>query len=180
MLLFTSTERSGKILNYDGFQYTLKRERKTVVEWRCRSRNCSSTLSLSRDNTVVARQPSEHIPSCSSEASKLVVAEALGNMRKRAREETTTIPKIYAQEIVVARMANSGMQTGFFFPTLSSVDASIYHHRSFNYPVLPKSLEDLIIIGPWRLSKFGQPFLLVDETCKFVAYLVGIRGLLLF
>ena len=64
MLHFTSTDRSEKMLNYNGFQYTLKRERQTVVEWRCRSRNCSSTLSLSRDNTIVVHEPNEHGSSC--------------------------------------------------------------------------------------------------------------------
>ena len=72
MLRFTSTERSEKLLHYEGFQYTMKHERKTVVDRRCRSRICSSTLSLSRDNTVIARPPSGHVPTCSSEASKLV------------------------------------------------------------------------------------------------------------
>jgi hypothetical protein len=101
MLHFTSTGRSGKVLNYNGFQYTLKRERKTVVEWRCRSRECSSTLTLSRDNTVIVRQPNEHVSTCLSEAHKLVVDQAVGQLKKRAREETTSIPKVYAQEIVV-------------------------------------------------------------------------------
>ena len=108
MLIFNSTERTGKVFNYNGFQYTLKRERKTVVEWRCRLRNCKSTLSLSRDNTLIAREPNEHIPCCLSDGSKLIMDQALGNMKKRAREETTTIPKIYAQEIVLARVANPG------------------------------------------------------------------------
>lgn len=177
MLRFTSTERTGKILNYNGFQYTLKRERKTVVEWRCRSRNCTSTLSLSRDNSVIAREPNKHILSCSSEGNKLIVDKAVEKMKKRAREETTTIPKIYAQEIVLSRVANPGTQTGLYFPTLSSVDSALYYHRSLNYPVLPKKLQDLTLAGSWRLSKFGEPFLLVDETCKLFAYMFGVHRL---
>ena len=114
MLSFTPTERTGKVLNYNGFQYTLKRERKTVVEWRCRSRNCTSTLSLSRDNTAIARQPNQHILSCLSDENKLIMDQALTNMKKRAREETTTIPKIYAQQIVLARVTNPGTQTGLY------------------------------------------------------------------
>ena len=166
MLRFTCTERSGKMLHYEGFQYTMKRERKTVVEWRCRSHVCSSTLSLSRDNTLIARPPSEHVPTCSSHESKLVLAEAVESMKKRAREETTSIPKIYAQEVVSARMANPDLPTGLFFPPLSSIDSSLYHHRSLNYPMLPKRLEDIVIQGSWKLSKFGEIFLVVDETCK--------------
>jgi hypothetical protein len=52
---------------------------------------------------VVAREPSEHISSCLSDANKIVVDQGLEKMKKRAREETTSIPKIYAQEIVLTR-----------------------------------------------------------------------------
>ncbi|CAF2853838.1 unnamed protein product [Rotaria sp. Silwood2] len=155
----------GKVLNYNGFQYTLKRERSTAVEWRCRSRKCTSTLSLSRDNTLVAREPSQHISSCLCGGSKVIIDQALDKMKKRSREETTTIPKIYAQEIVSARLANPGMPTGLYFPTLNSIYSTLYYHRFLNYPALPKNLEDLTIMESWRLSKFGEPFLLVDETC---------------
>ena len=93
MLSFTSTERTDKVLNYNGFQYTLKRERKTAVEWRCRLRNCKSTLSLSRDNTVIAREPNEHIPSCLSYGSKLIMDQALENMKKEHEKKQLQFPK---------------------------------------------------------------------------------------
>ena len=48
-------------------------------------------------------------------------------MKKRAREETTTIPKIYAEEIVRTRIANRGMVTGFSYHDLRSIDSALYH-----------------------------------------------------
>ena len=66
-------------------------------------------------------------------------------MKRRAPEETTTISKIYSEEIVAARMRNPGVPTGFYFPTLTSIDSTLYDHRSQNYPALPQALDDLTL-----------------------------------
>ena len=46
-MYFTTTNRNALVLNYKGFQYTLKREHKDSNEWRCRTRPCTTSLSLS-------------------------------------------------------------------------------------------------------------------------------------
>ena len=84
-------------------------------------------------------------------------------MKKRAREETTSIPKIYTQEIVKARISHAGLATGLFFPTFENVNASLYRSQSKNYPSLPKSPIDLVVPDVWRLVKHGESFLIVDE-----------------
>ncbi|CAF4129893.1 unnamed protein product [Rotaria magnacalcarata] len=105
----------------------------------------------------VLREPST--PTCqqSAAAGKSLVDEAVGNMKKRAREETTPIPKIYTQEIVKTRISHAGIATGLFFPTFKNIDASLYRSRSKNYPSLPKSLVDLVLPDVWRLAKHGEP-----------------------
>ncbi len=47
---FTTTNRNALVLNYQGYQYTIKREYKNTNEWRCRLRPCTTSLSLCRDN----------------------------------------------------------------------------------------------------------------------------------
>jgi hypothetical protein len=94
--------------------------------------------------------------------------EAVGRMKRRAKEETTSITKIYSQEVVKTRLENQGMATGLIFPSLSSIDTSLYRHRAKNYPILPKCLVDLLLPEEWKLTKHGQRFLLIDETCKSV------------
>ena len=84
-------------------------------------------------------------------------------MKKRAREETALIPKIYTQEIVKARTSHLGLASGLFFPTFENVDASLYRSRSKNYPSLPKSPVDLVVPDVWWLAKHGEPFLIVDD-----------------
>ena len=163
MLLFTSSERGQPILNYNSHQYTKKRARKTSNEWCCRDRGCASTLSLCTSNAKVLREPSIHTCQQSTSAGKSLANEVVGNMKKRAREETTSIPKIYTQEIVKARISHAGLATGLFFPTFENVGASLYRSRSKNYPSLPKSPIDLVVPDVWRLAKHGEPFLIVDE-----------------
>jgi len=171
MFRFTTSERDQKILTYLNFQYTVKRVNKTCVEWRCRNRSCSSTLSLSLDELCVRRHPSDHSECCKAiPPSKIIVEETVEIMKRRAREETKSISKIYSEEVVAARMRNPGVPTGFYFPTLTSVDATLYKHRSQNYPALPKCLNDLVLPGEWSLTKHGEPFVLVDESCKFFYY----------
>ena len=120
MLHLTSSERNKPVLNSNGYQYTFKRKGFTTNEWRCRQRTCSSTLSLGLDNTIVIRLPSAH--SCPSlHASKQIIDKAV----QSAREETTTIPKIYTEEFVRTRIANPGMVTGFSYPDFRSIDSTL-------------------------------------------------------
>ena len=93
MLLFTSSERGQLILNYNSHQYTKKCARKTSNEWRCRDRGFASTLSLCTSNAKVLLEPSTHTCQQSTSAGKSLVDEVVGNMKKRAREEITSIPK---------------------------------------------------------------------------------------
>jgi hypothetical protein len=166
MLRFTSSERDENgVLHYNEHQYTKKRVNKTSQEWRCRDRTCSSTLSLCILGARILRPPGEHTCTPVSDA-KNIVDEAIGRMKKRAREETTSVTKIYSQEVVKTRVENPGVSAGLIFPSLLSLDTSIYRHRSKNYPTLPKSLSDLSFPEEWKLTKHGRPFLLVDEVCN--------------
>ena len=165
MLHFTSSERNKSILNYNGCQHTFKRKGFTTNEWRYHQRTCSSTLSLGSDNTIVIRLPSAH--SCPSlHASKQIIDEAVQRMKKCAREETTTIPKIYAEEIVRTRIANPGMVTGFSYHNLRSIDSSLYRQRALNFSRLPTDLLNFKVPYEWTLGLYAEPFLLIYGFCK--------------
>lgn len=157
MLLFTSSERGQPILNYNSHQYTKKRARKTSNEWRCRDRGCASTLALCTIDTKVLREPSTHTCQQPASAGKSLVDEAVDNMKKRAREETTSIPKIYTQEIVKTRISHPGLATGLFFPTFENVDASLYRSRSKNYPPISSHwIGDELRINQWGTNFVGD------------------------
>jgi len=165
MLRFTLSERGGNICNYNGHQYTKKRVNKSSQEWRCRDRKCTGTMSLCTLGITILREPSTHTCTLVSD-STIIMEEAIDRMKIRAREETTSITKIYSQEVVKTRIQYPDMATGLIFPSLYSIDAFLYRQRSKNYPMLPKSFLDLSLSEEWKLTTHEQRFLLIDEICK--------------
>jgi hypothetical protein len=127
MFNFTFSERSKLVLNFEGYQYTKKRENKGMNEWRCRDRGCSSSLSTcSKDLKIIRHPPAYYCQSING--TKSVIDESITRMKTRVREETVPIPQIYSQEIVKTRIEHSGLPTDLFFPTLESIDSSLYPH----------------------------------------------------
>lgn len=92
--------------------------------------------------------------------------DTIGRMKERAPKETTSITNIYSREVVNTRFEHPDIATGLIFPSLYSLDASLYRERSKNYPALPKSLLELSLSEEQKLTKHGRRFLLVDEIYK--------------
>ena len=112
-MYFTTTNRNALVLNFKGFQYTLKRKHKESNEWRCRARPCTTSLSLCHENKSIIREPGVH--TCIPKSPEKLVAEAaIARMKKRPAEETLLIPQIYSQEIVKIRIDNPALDTGSF------------------------------------------------------------------
>jgi hypothetical protein len=147
MLRFTLSERGGDVCNYDGHQYSKNRVNKSSQEWRCRDRKCPSTLSLCILGTTILREPSLHT---------LYTCCCFNNCHARS---------CWSYETARKRRNYFNYQNIF---SLSSIDTSLYRHRAKNYPILPKCLVDLLLPEEWKLTKHGQRFLLIDETCKSV------------
>ena len=138
MLRFTTSKRNQQVLIYLNYQYTLERINKICVEWRYRGRSCSSTLVLSLDNTSVRREPSAHSESGQViQPNKIILEEIVEIMKRRTREETKPISQIYTEEIINARKRHPTIPTGYYFPSVSSTDSSLYYHCSLNYTSLP-------------------------------------------
>lgn len=120
---------------------------KTCVKWRCKSRNCSSSLTLSIDSTAVRREPSNHSEFCkASQSSKITIEEAFEIRERRAREETTSISKIYTETIVAWQTWSLEMPTESYFRSCMSFDSLFYRHRAQNYPTLLKVNESCIFL----------------------------------
>ena len=88
------------------------------------------------------------------------------------REETTTIPKIYAEEIVRTRIGNPGMVTGFSYHDLRSIDSALNRQRSLNFSRLPTDLLNFKVPYEWTLGLYAESFLLIDELCKSIFRIV--------
>ena len=111
-----------------------------------------------------------HVPSL--HARKQIIDEPVQRMKKRAREETTTIPKIYKEELVRTRIANPHMVTGFSYPGLRSIDSALYRQTALNFPRLPTDLLNFKVPYEWTFSLYAEPFLLIDEFRKSIFRIV--------
>jgi hypothetical protein len=123
MFNFTYSECSQPVFNFEGYNHTKKRENKTVNEWRCRDRRCSSYLSPYSKDLTMTRPPSAHTCQAISDT-KGVINESVTRMKRRAREETTPIPQIHYEKIVKTRIGHPDLPTGLLFPTLESIDST--------------------------------------------------------
>ncbi len=125
MFNFALSEHLKPLLNFEGYQYTKKGENRTMKEWRCQDRGCSSFLSKCSKDLQFVRHPFAH-DSQSINDTKNVVDESIIRMKRRAREETAPIPQISSQKIVKTCMEHSGLSTSLLFPTLRSIDSTLY------------------------------------------------------
>ena len=96
---FIQTSRGGKALHYEGYMYLKIREGKEGnIFWRCQlHKSGCSGRATSQDTSVVVRSEHNHPPALAT----LRKEKAVANMRKRAREETTSVNQIYDETLQV-------------------------------------------------------------------------------
>ena len=99
MAEFVKTHRGGIALHFEGHKYMKIREGSNgLTFWRCSCHKSGCPARATSEGTsVVVRQQHNHPAS----EDTLVVEKSVSNMRKRAREETTSVPRIYDQAMQV-------------------------------------------------------------------------------
>ena len=99
MAEFVKTHRGGTALHFEGHKYLKIRESKSgMVFWRCsQHKSGCHARATSEGSSVVVRQDHSHPASQET----LAVEKAVSHMRKRAREETISVPRIYDQALQV-------------------------------------------------------------------------------
>ncbi len=96
MVELVHTNRGGKALNYEGYIYTkIREEKEGNTFWRCQQHKNGCSGATSEGSSVVVRN--EHPPAPNSLRKDKVIA----NMRKRARQETTSVHRIYDEVLQV-------------------------------------------------------------------------------
>ena len=136
---------------------------------------CKASVVVSDDGTVVKAEDSHnHQPN----PGDVQARQLRGNMRKRARDETTSMQAIYDQEKVkllqqsVTAMASPG-ETASALPQHQRVKSSRYHERRKRSPLMPSTNGDIDLDGQWTTTFQGYRFLLGedgDEADKIIAF----------
>ena len=135
----------------DGYTYSQNRVNEEATYWRCTKRPCKGKI------TTVAgflRNSFGHDHPPSNETTVKFVS----TMRKRARSETTPMQQIFNDELM--KEADQDIPD---IPTFSSIKSSMYRQRRTMMPVLPQTLQDVDLQGPWSQTHDGKRFLLFSD-----------------
>lgn len=94
-----TTNRGKPSAHYNGYAYRKSREtKKGVVTWLCLREKSCNCKGMMRSKNKEVLQVSEHVCGLPDDAG-LEVKKQVNNSKKRAREETTALSKIYTEEI---------------------------------------------------------------------------------
>ena len=99
MAQFVQTHRGRKALLHEGYKYLKICNGKECTFWRCErlKRHCPARVTTHEGNVRSSRGEHNHPPDLATNKVEI----AISNVRKRAREETTTISLIYDEVLQV-------------------------------------------------------------------------------
>lgn len=159
-----STTKGKPCAHHDGYTYRQFRKKEDgTITWRClkeRSKRCRGILK-SRDGAML--NVTEHTCGPPDDA-RVEVQKRVHKAKKRAREDETSIQKIYAEEL--GDLHNKGYDFVTEMPTQSAVKRNLYRHRSISQgnQKEPNSRDEVILDDEILKMEDGSSFLLKDNT----------------
>jgi hypothetical protein len=102
-LSFSVTTKGKRTLLYDGYIYTLNRDRGKVKYWRCEDRTCSAFIHTDGNDCYKTHSGSHNGHLASPERVELL--EFKRKVKERVINETTAIARIYDQELAAANLS---------------------------------------------------------------------------
>ena len=155
MAQFVDTNRGGKTLHFEGHIYTKIRDGANGLQfWRCQNHKAGCLARVtSEGSNVIVRREHNHPPNPAQTTQLAIVG-----MRKRARDESTSINIIYDDQLeALSRDALAQL------PSLESIRSSLYRARHENTPILPIHRRDVNLSTRLTKTQSGEDFLFVDD-----------------
>ncbi|KRY56727.1 hypothetical protein T03_6881 [Trichinella britovi] len=119
-------------LVYEGRVHNLRHTNFEDKQWVCQRvrSGCRGTVYTNLEvNTVLRSTP--HSETCTADESVLYRIEKRNTLKRRAGEETKTVPQIYGEE---CNCASTSLETAGQFPTYKKVKAAMYRSRAKRFP----------------------------------------------
>lgn len=167
----SQSNRGKPKIFFNGFSYIVDRERNGHIYYKC-SDSCGGRAKGNDPShrTITETKPHNHQP----DSGAVEVAIAVSTMKKRAREETLPISKIYVQE--VDKLLDKGIGFVTQVPQHSQVKSSLYQNRLDQFGAkIPKTMKDIQLIDEWTQTIDGERFLLLDEEYEIVKTVNKVR-----
>ena len=148
---FVQSNRGKQQVLLDGYTYSQNRVNEEATYWRCTKRPCKGKI------TTIAGFLRNSFGHDHPPSNKTTV-KFVSTMRKRARSETTPMQQIFNDELM--KEADQDIPD---IPTFPSIKSSMYRQRRTMMPVLPQTLQDVDLQGPWSQTHDGKRFLLFSD-----------------
>ena len=97
-------------------------------------------------------------------------------MRKRAREESTTIPHIYSEALQDLSQCGNKSIVAAKMSTLSSLKSNFYREQWKRHPPMPQTRAEVTLAGDWANTLGGEPFILAEEGTDDEIILLGTQS----
>ncbi len=150
----TDKRKDGLIHNNFCYREVTERAADGGIFWRCINKGCKGRMKTDEDKIAILYDGGH---SHRTDLNDVAVREAKSRARKRARTETTPVPKIYWDEVATLS-ATPGAASSM--PTFSSLSHTLYRERRSVFPPLPATRDALIIPRRFKKTTAGQRFLL--------------------
>ena len=99
---FSTTSKGKRLLVFDGFMYTLNKDRGYIKYWRCEERTCAATVHTDAYDHLQTHN-SNHNHLATPERIELVNLRS--QVKQRVLQESTPVARIYDQELALANLS---------------------------------------------------------------------------
>ena len=138
MAQFIETNRGGKNLHFEGYIYTKIRDGANSLRfWRCQNHKAQQEphqreAVLLLDGTMITHH---------ANLAQSTTAQAIEGMRKKARDESTSISVIYDDQLEMLSQGENSADVLAQLPSLESIRSSLYRSRHEHTPILPSKFK---------------------------------------
>ena len=108
---------------------------------------------------MIVRREHDHPPNRAQTTTQL----AIEGMKKRARDESTSVNIIYDDSLQVLSQGENSDDVLAQLLSLESIRSSLYRARHEHTPILQTHVRDVSLSGRYIKTQSGEDFLLVDN-----------------
>jgi hypothetical protein len=152
MFTITETSKGKQCLLFDEYRYHRDRIRNTTTYWRCIG-GCPGRAIQRGDGLPVITSPHNHDP----DTEKNKIEQFKTDLKHHIRDTQTPVKQIYRSELIKRYSSSPDDVCGL--PQYHQVKNSLYRIKNENYPVLPRSINEIVLEGMLYYDKNAATFL---------------------
>ena len=107
IITFITSNKKKRLLVIDGYIFQQNKSTEKVIYWICEEKMCGMGVHLSTDDVFIKFTKSAHTHMPAPE--KLQIRQVLSHVKDRVNRETTSVGKIYTEELSRHNLSDSAL-----------------------------------------------------------------------